>query len=419
MKIDNSSLKQFAGSMAKCLAAALPVSQALELSGARTPSRPLRKAVDLARQRCEDGLPVSEALAPVAALFPRHFLPVLRAGEAAGKQAEAFHLLYQHCQQTGPSLRVVRNTWLYPLICIVFGWIIRVCIFIYFGKYHAAVSFAVTAFGLSALLGLTGWLLFRLPPVKRAVDFLLLQLPVLRETELRLGFVLFFSTFRLTYEAGGLSVVRMFDLALATVRNDTIRRDLLPAREILAENGPIGDAFEESNLLDVEMKGLIHTGSLSGQLDQCLNKIVEKATWQLELTLRMFNQIFQRLVVFCVVMSIIETVLMCILVSRPAQADGRFVRTLKRAYWPSALATAAGRASPRTFLSMMLPCGSIRMVDGMPSTPYWTTSLFCHFKPSKYWGQVMLFSWVNFTIASLSSSRLTPMISKPWAWYLA
>jgi type IV pilus assembly protein PilC len=313
MSIDNQSLKQFAGSMAKCLAAALPVSQALELSGARTPSRPLRTAVAAARTRCEDGLPVSEALAPGAALFPRHFLPVLRAGEAAGKQAEAFQLLYRHCQRIGPSLRVVRNTWLYPLICIVFGWIIRVGIFIYFGRYHSAVNFAVTAFGLSAFLVLTGWLLCRLPPVKRAIDFLLLQIPVLRETELRLGFVLYFSTFRLAYEGGGLDVVQIFDLALATVRNETIRRDLRPAREILAANGPIGEAFEECSLLDHETKGLIHTGSLSGQLDQCLNKIVEKAAWQLELTLRIFNQFFQRLVVFCVVMSIVETVLMCIL----------------------------------------------------------------------------------------------------------
>jgi general secretion pathway protein F len=313
MKIDNPSLKQFAGSMAKCLAAALPAARALELSGARTPSRPLRTAVAAARARCEDGLPVSEALAPAAGLFPRHFLPVLRAGEAAGKQAEAFQLLYQYCQQIGPSLRVVRNTWLYPLICIVFGWIIRMGIFIYFGKYLAAAWFAVTAFGLSSLLVLAGWLLFRLPPVKRGIDFLLLQIPVLRETELRLGFVLFFSTFRLTYEGGGLSVIQMFDLALATVRNDALRRDLLPAREILAEHGTIGDAFEESTLLDPETKGLIHTGSLSGKLDQCINKIVEKAAWQLELTLRMFNQIFQRLVVFCVAMSIVETVLMCIL----------------------------------------------------------------------------------------------------------
>jgi type II secretory pathway component PulF len=88
---------------------------------------------------------------------------------------------------------------------------------------------------------------------------------------------------------------------------------LLPAREILAENGAIGDAFEESNLLDYETKGLIHTGSLSGKLDQCINKIVEKTAWQLELTLRMFNQVFQRLVVFCVAMSVVETVLMCTL----------------------------------------------------------------------------------------------------------
>ena len=313
MRIDNQTLKLFAGSMATCLASGLAAGQALELSGARTQSKALQEAVRTARQRCEQGMTISEGFEPVADRFPRHFLPVLRAGEISGRQAEAFQLLHQHSLRIGPSLRAVRNTWLYPLACIVFGWVVRAGIFVYFGKYHAAGQFVAQTFGTGLLLALAGWLLFKLPPVKRGIDHALLQLPLLRETEIRMAVVLFFSTFRLAYEAGGLGVVRSFDLALATVRNEAIRDDLLQARLSLEAHGSLEDAFAQPALLTDEFKGILHTGALSGRLDQCLAQIVEKATWQLELSLQIFNQIFQRLVVFCVAMSVIETVLLCIL----------------------------------------------------------------------------------------------------------
>jgi general secretion pathway protein F len=299
--------------MATCLDSGLPLQKCLELSGAGTESQKLQAAVRTAVVRCDEGLTLSEALAPEAGIFPRYFLPVLRAGEAGGRLVEAFQLVHQHCRRIGPTLRVVRNTWLYPLVCILFGWVLRAGIFVYFGKYQMAWRFVEAQFGTVLLFALAGWLLFKLAPVKRVVDFVRLEIPFLREIELRLALVWFLATFRLTYEAGGLEVVRMFDLALATVDHDAIRRDLLKVRPVLEQHGTFGDAFEESDLLTDDLKGLIRTGSLSGQLDQSLAQIVARAAWQLELSLQTFNQLFQRVVVFCVAMAIVETVLMCVL----------------------------------------------------------------------------------------------------------
>ena len=101
----------------------------------------------------------------------------------------------------------------------------------------------------------------------------------------------------------------MFDLAWQTVRNDAIRRDLLQACRVMEQNGTFGDAFGKTVLLEDDLKAMINSGSLSGQLDRSLTRIVETATRQLELTLQLFNQFFQRLVAFSVAMSIVETVL--------------------------------------------------------------------------------------------------------------
>jgi len=313
MRIDNQTLWLFANSMATCLSAGLLPKKALETSGARSPSRTLRQAIGIALQRCDRGMQISDALAPSAGVFPRYFLPVLRAGEASGRLVEAFQLLSDHCHRIGPSVRLVRNTWLYPLICVVFGWIIRTGVFLYFGRIDAARHFVCLTFGTGLALALTGWVLLKMQPVRRCMDLVLLQIPIIRETWIRLAVVLFFATFRLSYEAGGLGVLRIFDLAWDTVGSHAIRQDLLKARGILAENGTFGDAFEQVTVLGDEMKGLINTGAISGQLDRSLNQIVETATQQLDLTLQIFNQFFQRLVAFSVSMSIVETVLICIL----------------------------------------------------------------------------------------------------------
>ena len=313
MKIDLPTLQLFANSMATCLASGLPPRRALELSGVGTRSQPLQEVIRVALKRCDQGMTISETLEPGARFFPHYFLPVIRAGEAGGRLVEAFQLLDRHCHRTAPSMKLVRETWLYPLICVVFGWIIRTGIFVYFGRYDTAWHFVCATFGTGSLLALSGWLLFKLQPVKRAVDLVRLQLPLLRETEIRLAVVLFFATFRLAYEAGGLGVVAMFDLAWRTVRNGAIRQDLLKVRQILADHGTFGEAFGESALLEDDIKGMINTGSLSGQLDRSLAEIVETATWRLELTLRTFNQFFQRAVTLTVALSIVETVLICLL----------------------------------------------------------------------------------------------------------
>ena len=311
MKINIQTLWLFADSMARCLEAGLPVQRALESSRAGLRSGALVELTRVARERCDQGMSVAEALEPGAKVLPHYFLPVIRAGEASGRLVESFQLLHQHCHRIAPSVRLVRNTWLYPLICIVAGWIARMGIFLYFGRSTAAAHFFWMTFGMSSVVVFCVWLLLKIPAVKGLVDALLLQIPVVRETELGLGTALFFSTFRLAYEAGGLGVVVMFDLASETVRNSAIRRDLARARQVLVEHGTFEDAFAQLTHLEDRFKGMIAAGSIGGQLEQSLTHVVELLTQELEVTLKCFNNIFQRVVSLTVALSIAETVMIC------------------------------------------------------------------------------------------------------------
>lgn len=127
-----------------------------------------------------------------------------------------------------------------------------------------------------------------------------------------LAVVLFFTTFRLAYEAGGMAVTGVFDVALATVGNSAIRQDLASARPILERGGAIEEAFNEPTILSATIKSSIATGALSGRLDSSLDRIVESETVDLEVALDKFNRIYLRLVGYSVAMSIASTLLLCL-----------------------------------------------------------------------------------------------------------
>lgn len=104
----------------------------------------------------------------------------------------------------------------------------------------------------------------------------------------------------------------MVDLALRTVRNSAIRKDLAAVRPILEEHGTFEEAFSQPSILEPPIKGLMATGALSGHLEASLDQVVSMTAQQLEFTLNLFNQVFFRLFAFGVAMSIIGTLMMCI-----------------------------------------------------------------------------------------------------------
>jgi type II secretory pathway component PulF len=313
MKIGWDALSRFAFSMATCLGSGMPQRKALELSAGAGHLRSLDRVTGTALARCDRGLTISEALEPQRRLFPGFFLPVIRAGELGGRHVEAYELVQAHCDRLKPAMTLVRNAWLYPLVCIVSGWVIQAGIMVYFGHLPMALRLLQATFVNGAVVVFGAWLLLRIPAVKLAVHWLFLQIPFVRKALIDLSVVVFFATFRLAYEAGGLSVLCMFDLALATVSNLAIRQDFMRARPVLEEQGSFADAFAEPELLDETVKSSIAAGAMSGDLGTSLGQIVRMQATQLEASLDLFNRIFQRLVAYSVVFSIVETVLMCVL----------------------------------------------------------------------------------------------------------
>jgi type II secretory pathway component PulF len=304
-------LSFFAYSMAQCLGAGLPPRQALELSGGKVTAKGFQEAVGRAALLCDQGQPVADALEQSGCPLPHYFVPVVRAGEVGGRREEAFMFLHEHCYRMNPVATLVRNTWLIPLVCFGLGWVIRAGVMLCFGAFSMAWHFFLGTFVRFGSLAAAVYLVLRIRRVRRAFDFLLLQIPAVREFELDYGAALFFGTFNLVYKTGGLEVLGMLDLALATLRNTCVREDLDQARTVFAERGSFEEAFAQPAMLELTYKGLIATGALGGNLEKSLDHIVRLAREKLEARLSLFQQFLYRAVVFTVGMSIAVTLYMC------------------------------------------------------------------------------------------------------------
>lgn len=297
--------------MANCLSAGLAPVAALEASRLVQDlqlDRCLKDVIDA----CGRGISIADSLEPHRHRLPHFFLPVLHAGEASGRLVEAFRFLHECCLRINPTLVLVRSVWLYPLLIIMFGWLARMVIMVYFGAYGAAWQ---TFLGFGTQLGLLALVIYgvaRVPALASVRDWGALQFPMAREVVIGLSQVLFFGSFSLLLKTGGIEVLRILEYAAEAVGNSVVRSDFLNARPVFVQHGSFEAAFSRVRLLDSGQKSIIATSAMAGCLEDGLERIVKVAQEDLERTLNRFNAIFQRLVVFSVSMSIVGTLWMCI-----------------------------------------------------------------------------------------------------------
>ena len=104
MKIPLDVISRFAFSMATCLGAGLLPRKALELSAEVGSSPGLRRAAQAAADACDEGMLISDGLEENSGRLPHFVVSLIRAGEASGRQVEAFQFLHAHCQRLKPAL---------------------------------------------------------------------------------------------------------------------------------------------------------------------------------------------------------------------------------------------------------------------------------------------------------------------------
>jgi len=182
-RIPYQQLSLFCGNLATCLAAGLSVPVSLRTSMRSSPSLALREAAETAAQRAAGGMELAEALEVGRDFFPPFLLPVIRCGERSGRLDEALRYLEHHCALLDGPSRMMRNTWLAPLVIMIAGSVIKTLAHAILAPLAMTLGYAMRSLADYALLGAAAWLLFGTPQGKRLLDHLKLALPVIAQVE--------------------------------------------------------------------------------------------------------------------------------------------------------------------------------------------------------------------------------------------
>jgi general secretion pathway protein F len=299
-------LARFAGNLSTCLAAGLGVPQGLKMGRRAFGNTYLGTQFDIVQERVEEGTGLTEAMADLGKYLPPFFLAVIWAGERTGRLAEALEYLREHCQSLAGPARTLRNTWLVPLCLMLAGTIIKLFAHLFLDTLAGSLVFLWESLVSYAFLAAIVVLLIA-PPLQPLWSMLRLRLPIIGTVERELAANRFFRVFGMLYCSAGHRVEKMIQLAAETVSNVAMRRDLLKTVAPIKRGASIADAFDAPSELTRGQKDAIAAGDLAGKLEEALDRLSAEAGESLRAKLHAFQQVFFRIMMAIVVISILQT----------------------------------------------------------------------------------------------------------------
>lgn len=254
------------------------------------------------------GSSLTEAFRAGERSLPPFYLPVVSAGEQSGRLAEAFHFLESHCNLLAGPSGAIRNLWLFPVVIMLFGSLLRVILHLLLGGFAEATSLLfqeILSWG--QLLVIVA--IVMVTPVRYFFDQLRLSLPLVGPFEREIALHPFFRIMALMYSVGGHRVEEMIRTAASSVSNHAARLEFLKAATAIERQESVPDAFRHVNILSEAEWLAIETGELSGTLESAFEQISDDTGASLTAKIRYIEPLLLRIVMFVVGLSVISTLL--------------------------------------------------------------------------------------------------------------
>jgi type IV pilus assembly protein PilC len=312
-KIPLEELSRFAGNLGTCLEAGIRVPQSLRTCTRSSSTALLPRIAEAAAQRAGSGMELSDALEPHQRHFPPFFIPMIRCGERVGRLDEALRYLEEHCRLLGPPSRMMRNTWLYPLVIVLFGSLVKALAYLFLAPISQTFSYVIDTLFNYGILAVVVWFFLAVPEAKRILDHLKLFLPVIGPVERELALNRFFHSFNMLHSTSGMRVEAMIRLAAQAIGNAVVRDDVLRAAAVVEAKGTITEAFAVPKTITVEQQATIGAGEQAGKLEDALAALSRATAESVRARLKVFQEVFFRIVMFLVTLSVAGTLLSLIM----------------------------------------------------------------------------------------------------------
>ena len=277
--------------------AGLPIVQALDILAKQTENPVLQAVTRQVVFDVESGRTVAEALAKHPNAFSELYVNMVAAGEAGGILHTILLRLATFLEKNDALLRKVRSAMIYPavILSIAVGAVAILLVFVIptfqemFTSVGAALPLptrlviALSAFlqgfwwvvlGGIAALGVAGRRAYTTPKGRRAIDRMLLAVPIVGDL-LRKSAVSRFTRTLGTLISSGVSILDGLEITAKTAGNRVVADAILASRTSIAGGDTIAAPLARSRVFPPMVISMIAVGEQTGGLDEMLRKIAD------------------------------------------------------------------------------------------------------------------------------------------------
>ena len=288
----------FSRQFASMVEAGVAMLRALTVMTDQTQNPRLKKALAEVRHDIEQGSTLSGALEKHSKIFDRLYISMVRAGEAGGVLDQVLNRLAMFMEERSRLTQQVKAAMTYPVVVLLIG----------VGVFYAMLTLVLPTFqGLFNSLGselpaytkllisisefLRSWYMlavfiiiigtiwylkkwYQTKEGKFAIDFFLLQVPVLGDILKKVSVARFTRTFG-TLSKSGVPIVTALDVVKDSADSAVLAKAIEAVQVKVQEGGTINGPMSESKIFPPMVTQMVAIGEETGQLENMLEKVAD------------------------------------------------------------------------------------------------------------------------------------------------
>ncbi len=321
-RVNRRDLVLFTRQLATMISAGLPIVSGLAVLEEQAPSRRFREIINAIRTGIERGGTLSGEIAKHPEAFFDFYVNSVRSGEVSGVLDTSLNYLADYLEREYDLVQRVRTAATYPLVVLVFTLLVAgaavlfiVPIFVQvFASFRVAlplitrvmlrVSQLARGFwwaGLAIIgLGALGASAARRTDAgQRAVDTLMLRLPILGPLMLRLALARFGRAMAVVIRSG-IPILEGLAVVATALGNRLIGSEFEAAREEMRAGRSMAESLRQQRMIPPMVVQMVRVGEETGAMEDVLNKIAEFYEREVDNSVKRFASVVEPVLIVCV-----------------------------------------------------------------------------------------------------------------------
>lgn len=300
-KLTDKDLLDFTYLLKLVITSGIPVLQGIDTLMKSNSSKSIGHAAQLVRHGIDSGLSMSEVMQSAPLLFPPFYVQMIRAGEASGTLDGSLDFLVNYLTWQTDFKKSVKASLTYPITVLS---VLGSLMFIIFTFVFPKMLKTITGMGgelplpTKIMIGISGFLrsyylpviiliivlyvgtklYCRTPQGKRAIDGLLLKLPLIGMLIKKINMSRYFKIVA-TLHASGITADKTFAIGADVISNSVIAESMASIARVIVTGESISDAMRRTGYIQplvIDMMSIAEkTGTLEGTLTRA-SEILDK-----------------------------------------------------------------------------------------------------------------------------------------------